>query len=206
MNETKIEITINGALYRNVSYNDIEKPNGPLKICSYCDLERDLCHSQCNAGCVLKKVIKTKRAWIVWTGDIPEDVSYIYLDLGESYTEYKDDGLKRLVKVIHPNELRYGTPNEGETVVLPSKGIVKADAYWKDPIGLGTGGEKCLIIDPGTPTPEPETVEQVLEDMPDTTGYPNTPRGHQSFMENQNVGPWFKRLKAAQERKTNNKH
>ena len=69
--------------------------------------------------------------------------------------------------------------------------------YLYDQVELIDFEEEYFIIDP--PTPEPETVEDVLKDMPDITGYPDTPRGHQSFMENQNVGLWFKRLKAAQE-------
>ena len=137
---------------------------------------------------------KTKKVAVIWFGDAPEwwdkmkttqvEILFRGQNSESDYKEWTEDA-----EDIDPDKLRYGVPKKG-------------DEYFDPTIQHFTDAvidfeEEYFIIDP--PTPEPETVEDVLKDMPDITGYPDTPRGHQSFMENQNVGLWFKRLKAAQE-------
>jgi hypothetical protein len=137
---------------------------------------------------------KTKRVAVIAFLDVPlgADAARVEIHTEHGWHELAD------VEPIDPDRLRYGTPEAGEEVILPSKGIVKADPFWKDPIGLGTGREKCLIIDP--PTPEPETVEDVMRDMPTTESYygdrdPESQDGYWRDMQR-----WEKDLKAAKER------
>ena len=131
---------------------------------------------------------KTKRVAVLWFGEVDESVCSVLLCPHIDGSFSVNDG--EVIELINPDRLRYDLSKAGDLHVSPGQaGIVMAD--------MDFTANRCLIIDP--PTEPQETVEDVLKDMPDITGYPDTPRGHQSFMENQNVGLWFKRLKAAQE-------
>ena len=130
---------------------------------------------------------KTKRMAVIWFGDVPEGVNNICLDFGN------DRGYS-LTKPIDPDRLRYGNPKEGGRYLNHfTKDIRTASHDY-------TQKKEVLIIDP--PTPEPETVEDVLKRMPDPRSFtfndqePNyTITAYHEIMI-----VWQKDLKAAQER------
>jgi len=131
-----------------------------------------------------KEEPKTKRVAVIWFGDVPEYIDY--LELHGFNTKTNKCECLSWIESIDPNRLRYDIPNIGDNY-LSYIGIVKHQGYEVDKYkGLR------LIIDP--PTPEPETVVDVLKRMPKTKDYIGVD-GYWCDMED-----FEEDLKAAQER------
>jgi hypothetical protein len=186
------ECSSKGIITKSIPYTEEKEPEKSCETCGQSESNGGLCVVDFNCKenyyqyyTPIKKEEKepkTKRVAVLWFGDVPEEGYENPMLIDEMTGKVIDQ-----VELIDPERLRYGTPEAGEEVILPSKGIVKADPFWKDPIGLGTGKEKCLIIDP--PTPEPETVDDLIFELSefDSIGYDE-------------IQDLVERLKSAQER------
>jgi len=99
---------------------------------------------------------KTKKVAVIEFFEVPEDVD----DINISWESFTSIGGLGNVDVVDIDRLRYGVVKEGDTFLGRSKEGHKLRKAKLD----GKPATKRLIIDP--PKPELETLEQVLDRMP----------------------------------------
>ena len=140
-----------------------------------------------------KEETKTKIVGVIWFGEVPVDKCENPI-ISDEMTGYVYDQ----VELIDPDRLRYGVPEKGDVICDVRGTKLRSTTLAYEP------GAFRLIIDPPTPEPEPETVEDVLKRMPNPKDY-QVPisgvinlRGYYNAMKS-----CFKDLKAAQEREGN---
>jgi len=135
---------------------------------------------------------KTKRVGVIWFGEVEGDPENPML-IDEMTGKVIDQ-----VELIDLNRLRYGVPEESDVFVHDNVGIRTADKCGYDLIRL--------IIDPPTPEPEPETVEDVLKRMPLVSEHRKAfLNGDDNAIMSKYISrleAWQKDLKAAQEWRT----
>jgi len=186
-------VKVKGVYYKRVRYSDI--PGCDVKtdlVCPFCDLKAPECNTVCGEGCVLKKEepkTKTKRVVVIWFGHVPECTDYVDIRARQSGNEW-DKGKEFKVDTIDPDRLKYKEALKGEQVFDTNGGFYEYD---------GPDGFKSRFLILAPPTPEPETVEQVLERMPKTKSYYGAdPESIDDYWVD--MIKWEKDLKAAQER------
>ena len=107
-----------------------------------------------------KEAPKTKRVGVIWFGEVPVDKCENPI-ISDEMTGYVYDQ----VELIDPDRLRYGVPEKGDVICDVRGTKLRSTTLAYEP------GAFRLIIDPPTPEPEPETVEDVLKRMPKTEDY-----------------------------------
>jgi len=155
--------------------------------------EPHVCNNNCTYECIdyrdakcipytEEKELKTKRMAIIEFYGRLSNTEFISI-------VQRDKDMKMISEVmvadIDPERLRYGVPGKNDNVMtqegLNGGGFRQTNQNWSN--------FERLILDP--PTPEPETVDQVLDRMPDPEDKSHTRRAMFEFL---------KDLKAAQER------
>ena len=134
---------------------------------------------------------KTKRVAVIWFGEVSEDAVKCQLYFDNKHDELTQNP-EQDVELIDIERLRYGKPKKGEMLL----GAVRGDII---ECASNPNDAHRLIIDP---TVEPETIDQVLERMPDSQNYPKEDKAqamdYYKFW--CQIADWQKDLKAAQER------
>ena len=163
----------------------------PKKSCDTCWREDDPVCVKCSKATMSLWTPKeekpaTKRVAVIWFGEVPVDKCENPI-ISDEMTGYVYDQ----VELIDPDRLRYGN-----SCVSDKGQYITTDMSIED---IDNPVYNRLIIDP--PTPEPETVEDVLRRMPNPKDYQDpisgviNLRGYYKAMKS-----CFKDLKAAQER------
>ena len=165
----------------------------PKKSCDTCWREDDPVCVKCSKATMSLWTPKeekpaTKRVAVIWFGEVPVDKCENPI-ISDEMTGYVYDQ----VELIDPDRLRYGVPEKGDVICDVRGTKLRSTTLAYEP------GAFRLIIDP--PTPEPETVEQVIQEMFDhfkVMGYENKDSEHKCF--NADIDYFISKLSTIKER------